>query len=207
MSALLDGPRVIPVLTVSDPELAVPLAQALAGGGLTTVEITLRSAAALEAIGRIRAALPDVCCGAGTLRTPADVQAAVAAGSQFLVSPGSTDALLDAMTASDLPSLPGAATPSEVMRLADQGFALQKFFPAEAAGGVRTLSALAGPLPDVSFCATGGITAANASDYLALNNVTAVGGSWMVPSAALAARDWPAITAAAAASLTAVPLV
>lgn len=196
----LGGVRVIPVLTISAPEVAVPLVEALALGGLTTVEITLRTPAALEAIGRIRAALPEVLCGAGTLRSAADVEAALAAGSQFLVSPGSTDALLDAMSATGLPALPGAATPSEVMRLADKGFMLQKFFPAEASGGTKALAALAGPLPDVTFCATGGITAANATDYLALSNVTAVGGSWMVPGAALAAQDWQAVTDAASAS-------
>lgn len=200
MNALLAGPRVIPVLTVTDLALAVPLAEALAAGGLTTIEITLRSPVALEAIGLIRAALPDVLCGAGTVRTAADVDAAVGAGSQFLVSPGSTGALLDAMLATGLPSLPGAVTPSEVMRLADKGFALQKLFPAEASGGTAALRALAGPFPEITFCATGGITAANAADYLALGNVTAVGGSWMVPSAALATQDWAAVTALAAAA-------
>jgi len=198
MTAPLGGARVIPVLTITDPATAVPLARALAEGGLTTVEVTLRSDAALEAIRRIRAELPEVLCGVGTLRTPADVDAAVAAGSQFLVSPGSTDPLLDAMRASGLQSLPGAATPSEVMRLADKGFLLQKLFPAEAVGGIALLKALAGPLPDVSFCATGGITVDNAADYLARPNILCIGGSWMVPADALAAADWATVTELAA---------
>jgi 2-dehydro-3-deoxyphosphogluconate aldolase/(4S)-4-hydroxy-2-oxoglutarate aldolase len=171
---------VIPVLTIHDAADAVPLARALADGGLTTIEVTLRTEAALEAVRLIRAELPEITCGTGTLRTPADVSASLDAGAQFLVSPGATDGLLDAFAASGVPSLPGAATPSEVMRLAERGFLLQKFFPAEASGGTAALKALAGPLPDVSFCATGGIHAGNADAYLALPNVVAVGGSWMV---------------------------
>jgi 2-dehydro-3-deoxyphosphogluconate aldolase/(4S)-4-hydroxy-2-oxoglutarate aldolase len=187
-------PAVVPVLTLTDPDLAVTLVAALADGGLTTVEVTLRTPTALESVRRVRAELPRVQCGVGTLRTGEQVKAAVDAGAQFLVSPGSTPDLLDAMTASGLLSLPGAATPSEAMRLADQGFSLQKLFPAEALGGVAFLSALAAPLPDVAFCATGGITLQSASSYLALPNVTSVGGSWMMPPSLVAAQDWPAIT-------------
>lgn len=193
-------PGVIPVLTITDVAVAVPLAAALAEGGLTTLEITLRTPDALEAVALIRSALPEITCGTGTLRTPADVKASVDAGAQFLVSPGATDALLDAMDASGVLGLPGGATPSEAMRLAERGYLLQKFFPAEASGGVAALAALAGPLPELSFCATGGINAGNAASYLALGNVRCVGGSWMVPAAALAAKDWASITEAAAAA-------
>lgn len=191
-------PPVVPVLTLPDPDLAVPLVAALAEGGLTSVEVTLRTPTALESVRRLRAELPDVLCGVGTLRTSDQVKASVDAGAQFLVSPGSTPDLLEAMTASGLLSLPGAATPTEAMLLAAQGFSFQKFFPAEALGGVATLSALAAPLSDVAFCATGGITLASAPSYLSLPNVRSVGGSWMVPPALVAARDWQAITALAA---------
>jgi 2-dehydro-3-deoxyphosphogluconate aldolase/(4S)-4-hydroxy-2-oxoglutarate aldolase len=187
------GARVIPVLTIADASTAVPLARALADGGLTVVEVTLRTAAALEAVRLIRAELPEVTCGTGTLRTAADVEASVTAGAQFLVSPGSTDPLLDAMAGCGLPSLPGAVTPSEAMRLADRGFRQLKFFPAESYGGTAALKALAGPLPELAFCATGGIHGGNAPSYLALPNVLAVGGSWMVPAGA----DWSAVTLAA----------
>lgn len=196
MSGFL-GARVVPVLTIDDVASAVPLAEALADGGLTVLEVTLRTDVALEAVRLIRAEVPGTVCGTGTVRTPADVDASLAAGAQFLVSPGSTGPLLEAMTASELPSLPGAATPSEVMRLAERGFSQQKLFPAEASGGLALLKALAGPLPDVGFCTTGGIHAGNAPSYLALPNVLAVGGSWMVPPASLAARDWVAVTLAA----------
>jgi len=187
------GARVIPVLTIDDADTAVPLARALAAGGLTVLEVTLRTDSALEAVRRIRAELPEIACGTGTLRTAADVEASVAAGAQFLVSPGSTESLLDAMAASGLPALPGAATPSEALRLAERGFLQQKFFPAEANGGTASLQALAGPLPDVVFCATGGIHAGNAPAYLTLPTVLAVGGSWMVPRGG----DWSAVTSAA----------
>ncbi|MFN2539507.1 MAG: bifunctional 4-hydroxy-2-oxoglutarate aldolase/2-dehydro-3-deoxy-phosphogluconate aldolase [Mycobacteriales bacterium] len=173
---------IVPVVTVSSVAEAVLTAKQLAADGMPVIEVTLRTSDALQAISAIRAELPDVFCGAGTLRGPADVAAAVEAGSQFLVSPGSTDALLDAMVDSGLLFLPGAATPTEAMRLLDRGITLAKFFPAEASGGVAALRALAGPLP-MQWCATGGISAASAQDYLALPNVVAVGGSWMVRSA------------------------
>ena len=189
--------RVVPVVTVPSVEVAVPLARALADGGLPVIEVTLRSPAALDAIAAIRAELPDVLCGVGTLLSPADVKAAVDAGSQFLVSPGSTDALLDAMLATGLPCLPGAATASEALRLIERGVRLAKFFPSEASGGAPALAALAAPLPELQWCATGGITAANAPAYLTLPSVVAVGGSWMVPAAALEEADWSAITALA----------
>lgn len=195
--------RVVPVVTVPSVEVAVPLARALADGGLPVIEVTLRSPAALDAIAAIRASVPEVLCGVGTLRTPADVKAAVEAGAQFLVSPGSTDELLDAMLATGLPCLPGAATASEAMRLLERGVRLAKFFPAEASGGAAALGALAAPLPDLQWCATGGVTAANAPTYLSLPSVVAVGGSWMVPAAAVETGDWSTVTslASAAASL------
>jgi 2-dehydro-3-deoxyphosphogluconate aldolase/(4S)-4-hydroxy-2-oxoglutarate aldolase len=200
MSDLLSA-RVVPVLTLPDPEVAVALVAALAAGGLTTVEVTLRTPKAFESVRRIRAELPDVLCGVGTLRTAADVAASVAAGAQFLVSPGSTEPLLDAMCDAGVLALPGAATPSEVMRLADRGFALQKFFPAESSGGPAALAALAAPLPDVAFCATGGITLESAPGYLAVRNVRCVGGTWMVPAEAVATHDWAGLTLRARATL------
>lgn len=194
MTALFDGVRVVPVVVLHDEADAAPLARSLAGGGLSLIEVTLRSPQALASIARIRAECPDVVCGVGTVLTPQDVQSAVDAGAQFLVSPGTTEPLLDAMLATGLPVLPGAATASEAMRLLARGVSLAKFFPAEASGGVAALSALSGPLPGLRFCATGGIGPANAGDYLALPNVACIGGSWMVPKAAVAAGDWDAIT-------------
>jgi 2-dehydro-3-deoxyphosphogluconate aldolase/(4S)-4-hydroxy-2-oxoglutarate aldolase len=189
--------RVVPVVTVPSLEVAVPLARALADGGLPVIEVTLRSPVALDAIEAIRNELPEVLCGVGTLLEVADVKAAVEVGAQFLVSPGVTDRLLDAMLDTGLLCLPGAATPSEAMRLRDRGVRLAKFFPAEASGGAAALSALAGPIPDLSWCATGGITAASAPDYLALGDVVAVGGAWMVPAAAVTSGDWARVTALA----------
>jgi len=187
---LLDLAPVIPVVVIDDADRAVPLARALLAGGLPAVEITLRTPCALDAIGRIAAEVPDAVVGAGTVRTPADVDACVRAGARFLVSPGVTPALLDAMLGSGLPFLPGAATVSEVLALAERGLRELKFFPAEAAGGVPYLKSLASPIPDVRFCPTGGITPRSAPDYLALPNVGCVGGSWLTPADALASGDY-----------------
>jgi len=187
---------VIPVLTLEDAAQAAPLARALVDGGLPVIEVTLRTPAALAAIAAM-AAVEGAVVGAGTLLAPADVAAAVAAGARFGVSPGSTAALLDAVTAAGLPFLPGAATASEVMALLDRGHPVQKFFPAEVAGGVAAIRALAGPLPQVAFCPTGGITPALAPSYLGLANVLCVGGSWVAPAAAVRAGDWRRITALA----------
>lgn len=187
---LLDLAPVIPVVVIDDADRAVPLARALLAGGLPAVEITLRTPCALDAIARIAAEVPDAVVGAGTVRTPADVDACVRAGARFLVSPGVTPALLDAMLGSGLPFLPGAATVSEVLALAERGLRELKFFPAEAAGGVPYLKSLASPIPDVRFCPTGGITPRTAPDYLALPNVGCVGGSWLTPADALAAGDY-----------------
>lgn len=191
--SLLDLAPVIPVVVLDDAERAVPLARALLAGGLPAIEITLRTPCALDAIGRIAAEVPEAVVGAGTVRTPADVTAAARAGARFLVSPGATPTLLDAMAASGLPFLPGAATVSEVLALAERGVREQKFFPAEAAGGVPYLKALASPVPEVRFCPTGGIRAATAPDYLALPNVGCVGGTWLTPADALAAGDYDRI--------------
>jgi 2-dehydro-3-deoxyphosphogluconate aldolase/(4S)-4-hydroxy-2-oxoglutarate aldolase len=185
--------RVIPVLVVEELEHAVPMARALAGGGLSVLEVTLRSACALDAIQAMREAVPEATVGAGTVLTPADVKACQAAGAQFAVSPGATPALLDAVEESGLPLLPGAATPTEIMALGARGYDTLKFFPAEAAGGVAMLKALAGPLPGMAFCPTGGISPANAPDYLALPNVLCVGGSWVVPKDTVARGDWPKV--------------
>ncbi len=194
---------VIPVLVVDDADLAEGLAAALVAGGLPALEVTLRTPAALDAI-RAMAAVEGGVVGAGTLLTEADVEAAKAAGASFGVSPGATERLLDAAEANDLPLLPGAATASEAMALLERGYSVQKFFPAEAAGGAPTLKSLAAPLPRIRFCPTGGVTPGNAASYLSLPNTLCVGGSWVAPNEAVAARDWATVTALAteAATLT-----
>jgi 2-dehydro-3-deoxyphosphogluconate aldolase/(4S)-4-hydroxy-2-oxoglutarate aldolase len=196
--ALLELAPVIPVVVLHDARLAVPLARTLAGAGLPAIEITLRTPAALEAIERVASDVPDAWVGAGTVVTPEQATDAVAAGAQFLVSPGSTPRLLDALEESDVPFLAGAATASEVMALLERGLTAAKFFPAETSGGVPALRALAGPFPQMRFCPTGGIDAAKARDYLALPNVACVGGSWMLPAAAVRAGDWDQIRELAA---------
>ncbi|WP_431908194.1 bifunctional 4-hydroxy-2-oxoglutarate aldolase/2-dehydro-3-deoxy-phosphogluconate aldolase [Nonomuraea jabiensis] len=188
--SLLDLAPVIPVVVIDDVESAVPMARALVAGGLPVIEVTLRTPAAREAIARIAAEVPDATVGAGTIRSSEDISASVAAGAKFLVSPGTTLSLVEAMDSSGVPYLPGAATVSEVMALVERGVKELKFFPAEAAGGVPYLKALAGPLPDVRFCPTGGIRVNTAADYLALPNVGCVGGTWLTPADALAAGDW-----------------
>lgn len=188
--SLLDLAPVIPVVVVDDVETAVPMARALVAGGLPVIEVTLRTACGLEAIARIAAEVPGAVIGAGTVRTSADIAASVESGAKFLVSPGTTPALLDALLAAGVPFLPGAATASEVMTLAERGLGELKFFPAEAAGGLPYLKSLAGPLPDVRFCPTGGIRPETARDYLALPNVGCVGGTWLTPADALASGDW-----------------
>ncbi|PRX35136.1 2-dehydro-3-deoxyphosphogluconate aldolase / (4S)-4-hydroxy-2-oxoglutarate aldolase [Meinhardsimonia xiamenensis] len=190
---------VIPVLVIEDARLARPLAEALVAGGLPALEVTLRTPAALEAIEEM-AAVEGGIVGAGTLLTPEDVAAAKAAGARFGVSPGATDRLLEAAEAEGLPLLPGAATASEAMALLERGYTVQKFFPAEAAGGARALGAFAAPLPQITFCPTGGVSPQNAPDYLKLPNVICVGGSWVAPKAMVAARDWAGIEALARAA-------
>jgi 2-dehydro-3-deoxyphosphogluconate aldolase/(4S)-4-hydroxy-2-oxoglutarate aldolase len=191
MHALFHGVSVIPVLTIARESDAVPLARALADGGLELFEVTMRTPAAPAAITAITAALPQVVVGAGTVQRAADVAAAQAAGARFLVSPGMTPELAAAALAAELPYLPGVATPSEVMAARDLGLCFLKLFPAEAMGGVALLRALAPVFPGVAFCPTGGIEERSAPDYLALPNVPMVGGSWMVPRDAVEAGDWP----------------
>ena len=191
--AVLAKAPVVPVLTIPDLASAIPLAEALAGGGLPVLEVTLRTPAGIEAIRAIAEALPEVIVGAGTVRNAAEFEAAVEAGSRFVVSPGLTEALIEAAANSPVPLIPGVATASELMRARDAGYDHVKFFPAEASGGVAALRALGGPFPDMRFCPTGGVSLANLGAYLAVEAVVTVGGTWMVPSDLLQKQDWPAI--------------
>lgn len=188
---------VVPVIVVDDLAHAKKLAEALVAGGLPALEVTLRTPVALDAI-RAMAEVPGGVVGAGTLLTPADVKAAKAAGAKFGVSPGATQRIIDACSEYDLPLLPGAATASEIMALLEMGYTVQKFFPAEQAGGMPYLKSIGSPIPQVKFCPTGGISLKNARDYLALPNIICVGGSWVAPKEALAKGDWAKITALAA---------
>jgi len=191
---------IVPVLVVENASDAVPLAEALVAGGLPALEVTLRTPAALDVI-RAMSRVAGGIVGAGTLLTPSDVIAAKQAGAKFGVSPGATDELLAACEAADLPLLPGAATASEAMALLARGYDILKFFPAEAAGGASFLKSLASPLPDISFCPTGGVSPGNAATYLALPNVLCAGGSWVAPKSLIAAGAWSKIqTLARAAS-------
>ncbi|MBI1495506.1 bifunctional 4-hydroxy-2-oxoglutarate aldolase/2-dehydro-3-deoxy-phosphogluconate aldolase [Halocynthiibacter styelae] len=183
---------VIPVLVVEDPAVAKPLAEALIKGGLPVLEVTLRTKAALEVISEMSSVEGGI-VGAGTLLTPQDVRDAKQAGAKFGVSPGATDMLLTATEEAGLPLLPGAATASEAMRLADRGYNMLKFFPAEAAGGVSMLRSLAGPLPNITFCPTGGVGERNAQFYLDLRNTLCVGGSWVAPTQLVRNHDWAGI--------------
>ncbi|WP_267245317.1 bifunctional 4-hydroxy-2-oxoglutarate aldolase/2-dehydro-3-deoxy-phosphogluconate aldolase [Streptomyces sp. PR69] len=207
-SSVLEFSPVLPVVVIDDLRDAVPLARALAGGGLPAVEVTLRTPVALDAIRAIAAEAPEAVVGAGTVVSAEGVAAATAAGARFLVSPGWTERVLGAMRESGAPFLPGVSTASETVGLLERGVREMKFFPAEAAGGAAYLAALAGPLPQARFCPTGGITAASASSYLAMPNVGCVGGTWMLPADAIAAKDWGRVRALAAeaAALTRAPL-
>ena len=187
---------VVPVIVVDDLAQAKPLAMALVKGGLPALEVTLRTPVALDAI-RAMAEVAGGVVGAGTLLTPADVKAAKAAGAKFGVSPGATARILDACAEYDLPLLPGAATASEIMWLWEQGYSVQKFFPAEQAGGAAYLKSIGSPIPQVKFCPTGGISLKNARDYLSLPNILCVGGSWITPKDALTSGDWAQVTALA----------
>ncbi|MFF0696427.1 bifunctional 4-hydroxy-2-oxoglutarate aldolase/2-dehydro-3-deoxy-phosphogluconate aldolase [Streptomyces tendae] len=196
-ASVLDLAPVVPVVVVDDLADAVPLARALVAGGLPAIEVTLRTPVALDAIRAIAGEVPGAVVGAGTVITPEQVADVVAAGARFLVSPGWTDVLLEAMRASGVPFLPGVSTTSEVVALLERGVREMKFFPAEAAGGTAYLKALAAPLPQARFCPTGGITPASAPEYLALPNVGCVGGSWMLPKDAVAGQDWGRVEALA----------
>ena len=195
--ALCNLAPVIPVLVLDDVATARPLAEALVAGGLPVLEVTLRTPVALDVIYEM-AKVEGGVVGAGTLLTPQDVKNAVDAGATFGVSPGATDTLLEACEAADLPLLPGAATSSEVMRLLERGYRVQKFFPAETNGGAPALKAIGAPLPQVKFCPTGGVSPKNAPIYLGLSNTLCVGGSWVAPKDLIAAKDWSAIEALAA---------
>ncbi len=192
---------VVPVLVIDDLAHAAPLAQALVAGGLPALEVTLRTPCALDAI-RAMSQVPGGVVGAGTLLTPADVKAAKAAGATFGVSPGATDRIIAACEDEGLPLLPGAATASEIMSLLEKGFTVQKFFPAEQAGGAAYLKSIGSPIPQVKFCPTGGISLKIAPDYLALKNILCVGGSWVAPKDAMLRGDWAAITKLAAEAAT-----
>ena len=185
---------VVPVLVIKDLAHAVPLARALVAGGLKAIEITLRTPVALEAIRAVADEVDGAVPGAGTVLNARQYHQAVEAGSQFIVSPGTTQELLDVARKSPVPMLPGAATPSEVMALREEGYEVLKFFPAEQAGGAAYLKSLSSPLAGTLFCPTGGITPDNARDYLTLPNVICVGGSWVAPSALVEAGDWDGIT-------------
>lgn len=185
---------VVPVLIIEDAKTAVPLARALVAGGLKAIEITLRTDAALEAVRLVAQEVEGAVVGAGTILNAAHFAAAVDAGSQFIVSPGTTQELLDVARGSDIPLLPGAATASEVMALREEGYEVLKFFPAEQAGGAAYLKSLSSPLAGTLFCPTGGISLKNAMDYLSLPNVVCVGGSWVAPKELVAAGDWAGIT-------------
>ncbi len=202
LKPLLQRSPVIPVLVIPDPEQAVPLARALVDGGLSVLEITLRTPHALTAIRAIKEALPETAVGAGTVINRRQLDEARQAGADFIVSPGSTPDLLEAARKRAMPFLPGASTASEMMVLLEQGISTIKFFPAEAAGGVPMIKALGGPLPGISFCPTGGINLSNAAEYLALDNVACIGGSWMVAGDDLRAERWDSIRAAAAQAAT-----
>jgi 2-dehydro-3-deoxyphosphogluconate aldolase/(4S)-4-hydroxy-2-oxoglutarate aldolase len=188
---------VMPVVVLDDAKSAVPLARALVAGGLKVIEVTLRTPAAMHAIEAIAGEVEDAIVGAGTVLSKGQLIASARAGARFIVSPGVNADLLKAAEDSPIPVMPGAATASEVMQLMDDGYTIQKFFPAEPAGGIAYLKALASPLPAVSFCPTGGIDVSKAPAYLALGNVVCVGGSWITPKDAIAQGDWGRITALA----------
>lgn len=195
---LLGSTRVIPVITVPDVESAVPLAEALVAGGLHVLEITLRTEAGLESIGRIAREVPGAVVGAGTVTNPQQLFEARNAGASFIVSPGCTDALAAAAQQAGGVFLPGAVTASEILRLMEHGISLMKFFPAETSGGIPALKAFSAPFADIRFCPTGGIDLKRAPDYLALKNVICIGGTWMVPLDLIANGDWDAIRGLAA---------
>ena len=192
--SILQLQPVVPVLVVDDAKSAVLLSRALVAGGLKAIEITLRTANALDAIRAVADEVEGAEVGAGTILNVAQWEAAVEAGSKFIVSPGTTQELLDVARDSSVPFLPGAATASEVMGLREEGYQVLKFFPAEQAGGASYLKSLASPLAGTLFCPTGGISLKNANDYLSLSNVICVGGSWVAPKELVASGDWDGIT-------------
>lgn len=199
--ALMAASPLIPVITINHPDEVYPLCKALVSGGIQVLEITLRTEHGLPAIRQLRDALPEVWVGAGTVTSTAQYRQVEAAGAQFVISPGVTEPILEFGLTSSVPLVPGIATVSELMLGYALGYREFKFFPAAVAGGIDALKAFAGPFPDVRFCPTGGITRATAPDYLALDNVLAVGGTWLTPANALAAKDWRQIAEIAHGSL------
>jgi|TARA_R110002051_G_C8756033_1_gene500966 2-dehydro-3-deoxyphosphogluconate aldolase/(4S)-4-hydroxy-2-oxoglutarate aldolase len=187
------GP-VVPVLVINDVEKAVPLAKALMEGGIKVLEVTLRTPAAIDVIKRIAEEVPDSLIGAGMVTNAQQLKAVVEAGAKFAISPGMTADLLKAGMDAEIPLIPGISSTSDLMKGKDAGYTHMKFFPAEASGGVKAIKSISGPFPDVTFCPTGGIGPNNYNDYLALNNVKCVGGSWLAPDDAIEAGDWARIT-------------
>ena len=201
LASLFKSARIVPVLTINRVEDAVPLARALVSGGVRVLEVTLRTPAAPEAAKAIIASVPDAVVGIGTILSADDLAGAEELGAKFGISPGATPELLKAAAASSLPFAPGIATASELMQALEQGFGVMKFFPAEQAGGIKALRALAGPFPQVQFCPTGGIGERNAPMWLAEPNVIAVGGSWLCQAADIQSGNWADITAMCARSV------
>ncbi|MGI8459632.1 MAG: bifunctional 4-hydroxy-2-oxoglutarate aldolase/2-dehydro-3-deoxy-phosphogluconate aldolase [Propionibacteriaceae bacterium] len=201
ISSLLDVSRVIPVVTIDDPDHAVPVARALLAGGIPVIELTLRTPTAAESLSRIAQEVPEILVGAGTVITAAQADDAVARGAQFLVSPGVSPGLLRHFLGLPVPFLPGVATVGEMLTVLDAGVTELKFFPAGPAGGPSYLAAVAAPVPQVRFCPTGGVTPQNMSDYLALPNVGCVGGSWLTPRDLLAEHRWDEVARLAAAAV------
>jgi 2-dehydro-3-deoxyphosphogluconate aldolase / (4S)-4-hydroxy-2-oxoglutarate aldolase len=193
LAVMQDAP-VIPVIVLNDVNHAVPMARALVAGGIRMLEVTLRTPVALECMERIAKEVPEAVVGAGTVRTPYEAQAAARAGARFAVSPGFTAAVGQACKDNGLPLLPGVATGSEIMMAAEAGYTELKFFPAMQAGGPAMLKAWSGPFFDVKFCPTGGVSTANAQEFLSLPNVVCVGGSWLTPADAMQRGDWAQIT-------------
>lgn len=192
--AVFAASPLMPVMVVDRPEQAVPLARALLAGGIDVFEVTLRTDAALAAITAIAEALPEALVGAGTVLTPEQYDAAVAAGARFVISPGCTPRLLQHAARGSAPLIPGVSTPSEIMQALELGYSRLKFFPAEANGGAAALKAMSAPLPQIRFCPTGGINPDNLTGYARLSCVATVGGSWMLPADAIAAGDWERVT-------------
>ncbi|MCK7549876.1 MULTISPECIES: bifunctional 4-hydroxy-2-oxoglutarate aldolase/2-dehydro-3-deoxy-phosphogluconate aldolase [Marinobacter] len=201
VQTVLAASPLIPVIAINDPDDAIPLCRALVDGGIRVLEITLRTEHGVKAIEAVRQAIPDAWVGAGTVTSIAQYRQVEAAGAQFVITPGVTEAILEFGLTSEAPLLPGISTISELMVGYNLGYREFKFFPAEVAGGIPALKAFAGPFPDVSFCPTGGIRRETARDYLALGNVHAVGGSWLTPAEAIAGKDWAAVSQVARESL------
>ncbi len=197
---LLRSAGILPIVSVDSINIALRVADALQRGGLTAIELTLRTPVAIDAIAALKQEFPALVIGAGTVLRAAQVDAAQGAGADFLVTPGSSSSLLGALAHAIVPVVPGAATPSEVLVLAEHGYRIAKLFPAAALGGLRMLRALSGPFPDFMFCPTGGIDESDAAAYLALGNVACLGGSWMVPAAWLRTGDYAAVERSAAAA-------